>query len=232
MINTKPQLSQDFVKMIKGKANEGMYRVNVNGILIDVFPYIFPPESPFSESTHTVYDHFGQLSGNRVLDIGTGTGIQAIQAALAGADEVDAVDIYDKAVECADYNIKLNRLEGKVNVWKSDLFNNVPKKEYDLIIANLPIVEAEETDIRLHSLFDPKFAYHERLFQDSPAYLSNSGRITLCHANLQNQGFEKLEELAKRNGFVPNIKKSFNSLGYEWRNYDFRIAKPTGEKKQ
>lgn len=216
--------------MIKEKADEGTYRVNLNGIPIEVFPYIFPPASPFSESTHTVYDYFGNLTGSKVLDIGTGTGIQAIQATLAGAEEVDAVDIYDKAVECAKHNVRLNGLDKKIKVWQSDLFSNVPKKEYDLIIANLPIVEADEADIRLHSLFDPNFVYHERLFQDSPAYLSNSGRITLCHANLQNQGFEKLEDLALKNGFSHKVKKAVNSLGYEWRNYDFMRTKPTGDK--
>lgn len=217
------KITREFVNMIKDKAETGTYRVNVDGIPIDVFPYIFPPESPFSESTHTVYDYFGRLNGNKVLDIGTGTGIQAIQAGLAGADEVDAVDIYDNAVECARHNVRLNKLDGKIKVWQSDLFSNIPKKDYDLIIANLPIVEADESDIRFHSLFDPKFVYHERLFQESPNYLSNSGRIILCHANLQDNGFKKLEEIARKNGFIPNIKKTINSLGYEWRNYEFKF---------
>ena len=43
--------------------------------------------------------------------------------------------------------------------------------------------------------------------------------------------FEKLEEIAQRNGFTPNIKKAINSLGYEWRNYDFMRTKYTGDKK-
>ena len=231
MVTTIPQITREFVRSIEDKAHTGRYRVDVNGISIDVFPYIFPPASPFSESTHTVYDYFGNLTGSNVLDIGTGTGIQAIQASLAGADKVDAVDIYDQSVECAKHNVRLNGLDRKIKVWQSDLFSNVPKKEYDLIIANLPIVEADEVDIRLHSLFDPSFVYHERLFQDSPTYLSNSGRITLCHADLQNKGFERLEEIAQRNGFTPNIKKAINSLGYEWRNYDFMRTKYTGDKK-
>jgi release factor glutamine methyltransferase len=231
MVTIIPPITKDFVRSIEDKASTGSYRVNVNGIPIDVFPYIFPPTSPFSESTHTVYDHFGDLTGSKVLDIGTGTGIQAIQASLAGACEVDAVDIYDNAVECAKHNVRLNGLSEKIKVWQSDLFNNIPKKEYDLIIANLPIVEADENDLRLHSLFDPKFVYHERLFQDSSKYLSNSGRITLCHANLQNDGFERLEEIAQKNGFNAKVKKAINSLGYEWRNYDFVRTKCHEDKK-
>ncbi len=225
MVNLTPQISQDFARMIKERALNGTYRVNVNEIALDVFPYIFPPQSPFSKSTSTVYDYFGKLDGKEVLDIGTGSGIQAIQAALAGAKSVDAVDIYDKAVECAKHNVKLNKLENKINVWQSNLFSKVPKKEYDLIIANLPIVDVEETDIRLHSLFDPNFLYHEKLFQDCPNYLANTGKVTLCHANLQNQSFERLEKLAEKYYLIANVKKEVNSLGYQWRNYEFAIGK-------
>lgn len=208
--------------MIQDKANEGTYRVNLQGILIDVFPYVFPPQSPFSESTHTVYDQLGDIGNKNVLDIGTGTGIQAIQAALAGAKAVDAIDIYSSAVECAKHNVKLNGLEDKVAVWQSDLFENVPRKEYGLIIANLPIVEAEEPDLKFHSLFDPHFNYHQRLFREAQVYLSKSGRIMLCHADLQKDGFEKLEQLAVKNGFLTSIKQTTNALGYQWRNYEFK----------
>jgi len=222
MVTTIPQITREFVRSIEDKAHTGRYRVDVNGISIDVFPYIFPPASPFSESTHTVYDYFGNLTGSKVLDIGTGTGIQAIQATFAGAQEVDAVDIYEGAVECAKHNVRLNGLDGKIKVWQSDLFGNVPKKQYDLVIANLPIVEADEADRRLHSLFDPQFVYHERLFKESPQYLSDSGRIVLCHADLQDKGFERLEEVALRHEFHPTVTKAINALGYEWRNYEFK----------
>lgn len=224
MVTTIPQNTKEFIKMIKSTAKKGTYRVEVNGVPIDVFPYVFPPQSPFSESTHTVYDEFGNLDGQKVLDIGTGTGIQAIIAALAGANEVDAVDIYETAVRCARHNVELNALESKVKIYLSDLFNDLPDKKYDLIIANLPILDCEEKDIRFHSLFDPKFRYHEKLFQEAPRYLANSGRIVLCHANLEDEGFEKIERVAKSHGFRPTITKSIRSLGYEWRNYEFRYG--------
>lgn len=222
MINTKPRLSNRFAERIKQTAIIGTYRVNLSGILIDVFPYVFPPQSPFSESTHTVYNQFGDLHGKAVLDLGTGTGILAIQAALAGASVIDAVDIYEGAVRCAGHNIQLNNLGSRIKVWESDLFNKVPKREYDLMMANLPIVEAEESDLKFHSLFDPKFNYHERLFHEASSYLSCSGWIILPHANLQENGFGRLESIALKHGFQTFIKQKTNSLGYEWRNYEFR----------
>jgi predicted nicotinamide N-methyase len=46
--------------------------------------------------------------GKRVLDLGTGSGIVAIAAALCGADEVDAVDIDPNAVAATRLNARLN----------------------------------------------------------------------------------------------------------------------------
>jgi len=221
---TIPEITKKFVREIGTKAKKGNYEVKVGNIKITVFPNVFPPQSSFSESSHSVYEEFGNLVGKRVLDIGTGTGIQAIKAIRAGAKYVEAVDIYPLAVECAKYNINRNGHNGKINVFESDMFSNVPKKRYNLIIANLPIIDYPEEDVRLHSLFDPNFRYHERLFQDASKYLSRLGKIILCHANLDKKAsFKRLEGLAKTNGFSSKVDKSINALSYEWRTYNFEM---------
>ena len=220
MIVTIPRITQEFIVDQERRAGRGSYNVMVDGIDIKIFPYVFPPISPFSESSHTVYDGFGDLSGKIVLDIGAGTGIQAIKAVLAGAKEVDAVDIYGPAVECSKYNARLN--EVNVNVWESDLFDNIPKKQYDLIIANLPIVDYPEQEIRLHSLFDPGFEYHKRFFKEAKEYLTKKGIITLTHADLQGrETFDNLEQLAEKNGLNWRIDDLIEALGHEWRRYIF-----------
>jgi ribosomal protein L11 methyltransferase len=52
----------------------------------------------------------------RVLDLGTGTGILAMAAALRGAREVAAIDTDPDAVAAARCNVELNRLGGRVAV--------------------------------------------------------------------------------------------------------------------
>ena len=59
--------------------------------------------------------------GMRVMDVGTGSGILAIAAALLGAGEVLAIDIDPDAVRVAAENIQRNGVEGIVRAVQGDL---------------------------------------------------------------------------------------------------------------
>lgn len=73
----------------------------------------------------------------RVLDMGTGSGIGAVFAARCGA-VVTAVDINPDAVRCATINALLNRVENRVNVLQGDLFAPVNGQSFDLVLFNPP----------------------------------------------------------------------------------------------
>jgi ribosomal protein L11 methyltransferase len=72
----------------------------------------------------------------RVLDLGTGTGILAVAAAMLGADEVVAVDLNPLCVKTAMKNVKLNRLDGKVLAVRGKA-EDFSAHEAHLVIANL-----------------------------------------------------------------------------------------------
>lgn len=55
-----------------------------------------------------ILDHPHRVAGKRVLDLGTGSGLVAIAAALAGAGEVMAADIDPYAVAAARLNAQAN----------------------------------------------------------------------------------------------------------------------------
>ncbi|MDO8647945.1 MAG: methyltransferase [Candidatus Diapherotrites archaeon] len=218
-----PRITRAFMKDIESNAAKGVYRISSNRISIDVFPFVFPPESSFSNSSRSLFLTIRNLSGKTVLDIGTGTGILAIKAALAGARLVEAVDISAEAVKCARHNVKLNGLSKKIRVFQSDLFSKVPKsRKYDLIIANPPIVDYSGGDSRFFSLLDPNFSFHDRLFSNACKYLVPEGSMLLCHANLQKKSsFKRLERLALQNCWNFKIVERQDSLGFEWRIYNF-----------
>lgn len=75
--------------------------------------------------------------GERVLDVGTGSGVLAIGAGLLGAKEVTAFDIDDVAVTAARANIALNKLDCPVDVKVNSLLEGVPAESSDLIVANI-----------------------------------------------------------------------------------------------
>ena len=79
----------------------------------------------------------GTIKGNeRILDIGTGSGILAIASLLLGAKEADGVDIDAMCVRTAKENAQLNNVLDKFNVKIGDLSEKATGK-YDIITANI-----------------------------------------------------------------------------------------------
>jgi release factor glutamine methyltransferase len=75
--------------------------------------------------------------GASVLDVGTGSGVAAIAAALAGA-QVRAVDSNPEAVRCARLNAILNAVESHIEVAQGDLFDTVRDARFDAVLCNPP----------------------------------------------------------------------------------------------
>lgn len=71
----------------------------------------------------------------RVLDVGTGTGILAMAAALLGAGSVTAIDNDPLAVEAAEKNVAANEVADRVFV--SGLALAEVKGRFDLVTANI-----------------------------------------------------------------------------------------------
>ena len=74
--------------------------------------------------------------GDRVLDIGSGTGILGITAALLGAEKSIGIDNDEWCLLNGTENIKLNHIEDKVEIRLSEI-DQVSEKEFDLIVANI-----------------------------------------------------------------------------------------------
>jgi len=78
------------------------------------------------------------------LDLCTGSGCLAILMAHAfPAAKIDAVDLYQDALEVALRNMTDYGLTDQIHLVQSDLFTNLGEQRYDLIVCNPPYVTAD-----------------------------------------------------------------------------------------
>ncbi|MBB6175246.1 ribosomal protein L11 methyltransferase [Anoxybacillus tengchongensis] len=74
--------------------------------------------------------------GDTVVDVGTGSGILSIAAAMLGAKRVHALDLDPVAVESAKLNVKLNKVHDVVTVSQNNLLDRIDEQA-DVIVANI-----------------------------------------------------------------------------------------------
>jgi ribosomal protein L3 glutamine methyltransferase len=116
------------------------------------------PRSPFAELIDNKFSDY-LPDGNTpemILDMCTGSACIAIALAQQFEDaQIDAVDIDEGALAVASINIEQYQLEERVFPMQSDLFSNLGKQTYDLIVVNPPYVDAQD----MHDL--PREYSHE-----------------------------------------------------------------------
>ncbi|WP_232695386.1 50S ribosomal protein L11 methyltransferase [Brevibacillus daliensis] len=75
-------------------------------------------------------------AGDKVYDVGTGTGILSIAAAKLGADSIIAMDLDEIAVRSADANCEINKVSSQVHVKQNNLLDGVTD-QVELVVANI-----------------------------------------------------------------------------------------------
>ena len=146
----------------------------------------------------------------KILDIGVGSGIIGITAALEIKDSyVLGVDISEKALETAEKNKELLKVPN-IKFLKSNLFENVEFKQFDMIVSNPPYISLNEAGIMsdntlLHEPSEALFAENDGLYfyyeicQKAADYLADFGYL--------------LFEIGYRQG--KNIAKIMTSSGFK-----------------
>jgi ribosomal protein L3 glutamine methyltransferase len=101
------------------------------------------PRSFIAEALHEGFAPYVSepASVRSALDLCTGSGCLAVLLAHAYPEaDIDAVDLSADALAVAQRNVSDYGLAGRINLIRSDLFDNVPPKSYDLVISNPPYV--------------------------------------------------------------------------------------------
>jgi ribosomal protein L3 glutamine methyltransferase len=127
---------------------------------------------------------------SEVLDMCTGSGCLAILAAMAFENaKVDAVDISPEALALAQHNISLHNLQQRVSTVKSNLFDQLPHKQYNLLVCNPPYVNNRSmATLPPEYLHEPRLAlaggevgmdFIERILQSACVHLHDDGFLVL-----------------------------------------------------
>lgn len=122
--------------------------VQVCGLTLTVRPTVFHPSYFITSAYFAEFIGDLDLTGKRVVDVGTGTGILALAAARAGAAHVLALDVNPNAAETAAINAKANGFADRFTATCSDLFSAVPPDQrFDLILSSPPSFPGEPRDL-------------------------------------------------------------------------------------
>jgi SAM-dependent methyltransferase len=108
-----------------------------------------------------------------VLDLGTGSGVQALCAARH-ARRVVAVDVNPRALEYTELNAALNGLTN-VECREGDILDLPDAAEFDLVLCNPPYVISPDTSFILRDGGLAGDSFCERLVRRVPGYLKEGG---------------------------------------------------------
>ncbi|MHC4781371.1 MAG: HemK2/MTQ2 family protein methyltransferase [Planctomycetota bacterium] len=146
--------------------------------------------------------------GERVLEIGTGTGIIAIHCAKHGC-RVTATDVVTEALELARENAQQNTVD--VNLLEGDMFDPV-EGTFDVIIFNPPYLPTAPEDLT-HSPLDKALDGGPdgtdvtiQFLEQLNEYLAHEGRAYIIVSSLQEH--EKLEDTMHRHHLVARKRGS------------------------
>lgn len=93
-------------------------------------------EHETTESCLEAMEKLPDITGARILDLGSGTGILAIAALKLGAKHAVCIDIDQDAVATAKSNCRFNGLEHQVTHITGTL-DHVDEEGFDLVLANI-----------------------------------------------------------------------------------------------
>ena len=98
----------------------------------------FPPAHPSTRAALTILNRLQIKKEARILDIGCGSGILGLSAALKTKGRALGCDISPGAIGATGYNVRLNRMEDRFHFFQGSA--DAVSGRFDLILANLHTV--------------------------------------------------------------------------------------------
>ena len=184
-----------------------------------IHPGVFYPNQTFSTGFMLDFMSALDLKGEKVLDIGCGSGAIAVFAAMRGAAST-GVDLSDLALENTKANARLNEVE--VQVVKSDLLEKVKSQTFDYMFVNPPFYPKHPKTIEEHAWFcGADFDYFSKFFdQIREIGVPPKGLFMILS---QDCDLERINHIAGKNGLSMTLKQTMKNAIEE--NHIFSIIK-------
>lgn len=161
--------------------------------------------------------------GATVLDMGCGSGALSFLSVNNGANHAVAVDVSDIACYCAYQNANDLSFSDKVTVIKSNLFENIPAQQFDLIVFNPPLLHSEpennleELDYNLMAI-DKQGGLLSQFVESVSNYLKVNGRLVLLISNIGDKNvIQRMSDRISQIGKVEVLSATFRNSGMQWR---------------
>lgn len=144
---------------------------------LEIAPEVFHPGFFFSTQLLLQYVSKLMLQQKDVLELGCGSGIISMVAAEKGAI-VTATDINQVAVAFLKNNCLRNNLQ--LHVFKSDLFEAIPEKQFDIIAINPPYYKKDPVTIQDYAWYcGAAGEYFAKLFKTIHRYIHAGTHILM-----------------------------------------------------
>ena len=190
------------------KNNENNF-LKYNDLKIKLHPEVYEP----AEDTYLLVDSFDIKKDEKILEIGTGTGLIALNCAKKGANVI-CTDINPYSLEITNKNIEINKniIKGSIEVIYSDLFSNIKNKEiFDIIIFNPPYLPTSKDEIVGGSGWFDKAVdggktglnVTKRFIEEINGHLKKDGSVFLIYSSLSDRN--TLEKIIRDNVFSYDI---------------------------
>jgi release factor glutamine methyltransferase len=186
-------------------ARQSTRATQVAGFRLNVRPTVFHPRYFISSERFAAFIDGLDLTGKRVVDVGTGSGILALAAARAGAELVLAADINPNAALSAAENARANGLGDRVTAVCSNLLAAIaPRPLFDVILSSPPKHAGEPRDLADRGWHaGPQYRDVAAMFEQARERLKPDGKIYVMVSS--DSDLNLFSSLIERAGFTARL---------------------------
>ncbi len=157
------------------------------------------------------------LDNKTFLELGAGSGVISVLAAKKGA-RVFASDISKIAVENIRHNANNNDV--KINTLESNLFQNIPRMNFDYIVINPPYYKKNPVSDAEYAWYcGSNFEYFRNLFASLSGFINQNSNVFMILSEVCD--IEEIKKIGIANGFKWKVELSKTVWGE--RNFIFRV---------